>query len=357
MKLRNHLLSISIYRIMIQQAETKIRQSNFELLRLVAMFMIVLGHANQSSIGVVSREDIFSNPFDSFLRLFLQQFCTVSVNVFILISGWFGIRSTIKGFANMMFQVFFFSSIILIGALMLHVEIHPQSYFTLIGGGYWFIIEYSVLYILSPILNSYVESCSRLELRRILCAFFAMEFVYGWVLDFGRFLTGYSAISFVGLYLLARYLRIYPTWITRTPAIFSMMLFFTTIFATTLLCFYGEKFVGARFVPYAYSSPFVIVASVFIFAGFSKIKVHSKFVNSLAVSCLSIYLVHMHPVVFPYFQALMRSIYEHVTVPVYYFIVASIVAFVIGMMSILIDRIRLFLWQKCLKKILSKYLV
>lgn len=135
MKLRNHLLSISIYRIMIQQAETKIRQSNFELLRLVAMFMIVLGHANQSSIGVVSREDIFSNPFDSFLRLFLQQFCTVSVNVFILISGWFGIRSTIKGFANMMFQVFFFSSIILIGALMLHVEIHPQSYFTLIGGG------------------------------------------------------------------------------------------------------------------------------------------------------------------------------------------------------------------------------
>ena len=46
---------------------------------------------------------------------------------------------------------------------------------------------------------------------------------------------------------------------------------------------------------YSYSGPFVILQAVFIFLVFARMNFTSKFINWCSASCLSIFLIHMHP--------------------------------------------------------------
>lgn len=66
------------------------RESNIELLRIITMMMVLLLHANVA-IGPFTQLSDADNGVEEFIRLFMEIACVVSVNAFIMISGWFGI--------------------------------------------------------------------------------------------------------------------------------------------------------------------------------------------------------------------------------------------------------------------------
>lgn len=78
----------------------KQRQVGIELLRIISMMMVLGLHANFMGIGVPSPDKILSGP--EILQVLMQSLCIVAVNVFVMISGWFGIRPSVKGFCNFM---------------------------------------------------------------------------------------------------------------------------------------------------------------------------------------------------------------------------------------------------------------
>ena len=80
------------------------RKSNIELLRIVAMLMVLFLHSNFLSLGYVDK--VIS--VETFWRVMAEQLCIICVNVFVLISGWFGIKSNLKGSFSLLFQVFFY---------------------------------------------------------------------------------------------------------------------------------------------------------------------------------------------------------------------------------------------------------
>ena len=61
------------------------------------------------------------------------------------------------------------------------------------------------------VLNAFIEQASQKDFRNVLIAFFTFEFIYGWIFSGStqHIQDGYSTISFIGLYLLARYVRLY----------------------------------------------------------------------------------------------------------------------------------------------------
>lgn len=66
------------------------------------------------------------------------------------------------------------------------------------------------MYILAPILNAFTDTISQKIFRNTFLAFYIFQSVYGWLSPGAVFLVHcYSAMSFVGLYLLARYIRVY----------------------------------------------------------------------------------------------------------------------------------------------------
>ena len=157
----------------------KTRNSNIELLRIIAMVMILGLHVNYLAIGEPSSQDIATSPLQSFVRMFAEYVCIVGVNVFVLISGWFGINYKLKGLCNFLFQSLFFSLIIftlfvIAGNIGMN-RLNIMSSFLLYKNAYWFVWAYLVLYIMAPILNAFIEKSNKQTLKRVLVLFFVIQ--------------------------------------------------------------------------------------------------------------------------------------------------------------------------------------
>lgn len=63
------------------------RLSNFELLRCLAMFLVLVVHADFFSLGEPSITNFTSISLSDMTRLFIEGVSIVCVNVFVLISG------------------------------------------------------------------------------------------------------------------------------------------------------------------------------------------------------------------------------------------------------------------------------
>jgi surface polysaccharide O-acyltransferase-like enzyme len=195
-------------------AAKKERQSNIELLRIIAMFLVMVVHANVFSLGLPTYYEYSNAPISSFTRILIESLAIVSVNVFVLISGWFGIHPSLKGFAKFIFQCLFFSiGIYLISVIVNHSSLSMKGLAEclFLTQKQWFIKAYIALYILSPILNVFVEQASKQQLRKTILFFYAFQTIYGFTNAAAFIVYGYSTFSFIGLYLLARYVNTYYT--------------------------------------------------------------------------------------------------------------------------------------------------
>lgn len=73
------------------------RQSNMELLRIVAMLMVMVLHTGYASFGYPRTVWLQAEPL-RWLGLTMTEVYTVAcVNIFVLITGWFGTTFRTKG--------------------------------------------------------------------------------------------------------------------------------------------------------------------------------------------------------------------------------------------------------------------
>lgn len=322
--------------------QNKVRQSNFELLRLVCMFMILAGHA----AGYLNEKDLVGT--EGVLKLLLNQFCLVGVDVFVLISGWFGIRATWKGAGKLLFQILFVTLLCTLIALIFGLPLSLKKDvlpYLLCGSGYWFVVSYLILYALSPVLNAFVEKADKTTFRNVLIAWFTCAFFYGFLLDKGHYDYGFSALSFIGLYLLARYVRIYQgkLFCLNGGVNFAVYVIVTLISAT--MFWFGYKLFGMGFHLNHYDSPLAVIASLSLLLAFSRINLQSKTINWLASSAFSIYLVHQHSVVLPWYRSLFRGLGEMLdTITV--IPIALCLLLVIGLFCIMVDKPRELIWNR-----------
>lgn len=319
------------------------------------MLMIVIVHTNYLSIGVPNQIDIAISPISSFWRILAEQICIVGVNIFVLISGWFGIKPSFKGFCSLLFQVFFWGIIITLIGLACHLEIPVKSTLKVFcfGGYYWFVIAYIGLYVVSPLLNSYIDNTPPKQFLSLIVCFFIVEFVFGWIISSESFSCGYSIISFIGLYLLARYIRLHSVKLKSTKPIFDILMYCLMTIIPATVSFIGIKHGWTQLHPLYYSSPFVVAASVFLFLFVSKFKFESKVIDWIGCSTFSVYIIHLHPLIAPYFKSLMQHIWVNYSTFNYSCIVLML-AIVFLLTCALLDKIRIHSWRLICSSFLDK---
>ena len=318
------------------------------------MVMILGLHVNYFSIGPPRLEDITILPIHSFVRFFAENICIVGVNIFVLISGWFGINYKPKGIAQFIFQSFFFSLILFIPfAITGEAEINRiniMSSFLLYKNAYWFVWAYLVLYIMAPMLNAFVEKSDKQTLKKFLVLFFVIQTIASIFTNVGFYNTGYDPLPFVGLYLLARYFKIYRKNKGKYIYLFIFLLcaLFNTI-VSILPPFFGKSNGVIVSINYMYVSPVNIIGALSLLLFFTKLDFKSKVINNIAASCFSVYLLHMHFCIRDYYVDSAKAIFEHFSGLTYF---AAIIALFVAVfiVSILLDRIRIvcfnYLWNK-----------
>ena len=329
----------------------KIRQSNVELLRIITMILVMIVHANFRALSAPTVADTVSAPSSAFLRFLTESFSIICVNVFVLISGWFGIHFNWRRFIEFLFQVFFFG--IIIYAVICLVDPHKirliKNVFMTNAWNYWFVKCYLFLYIISPILNAFVEKATKKEFLTILILFFIIQTFYGWATNgITWFNRGYSGISFAGLYLLARYVRLYPAkWFCHSLK-FDLLVYLVFVAVNTVCAFFftrtGHAPISTRL--FLYTSPFVILAAVHFLLLFTKFTFTSKTINWIAASCFAIYLTHSNSFLAgPCYDHIIRNWFNTETTLNFIFY-TGILMFCVFWISILSDKIRLYIFNK-----------
>lgn len=322
--------------------QEKIRCSNIELLRIVAMLFIMLGHTY-----------LRIHQMSNLLDVMLSCISTTGVGIFIAISGWFGIRFKKKGVAKYLFQVLFILWVVY--GIVISLNIAP---FDLEGikislsfyEGYWFIMGYLGLYIFSPILNTFIDNASKNEYQIVLLSYFLFQSYFSWLSAWYDYYGGYSIVLFGGIYLSAAYLRKYPVrWIhDNAPS-----LLVGTIFLMSLIAYVSISELGHAARQIRDDNPLVIMTSILMVICFNKFKFQSVFVNWLAASCFAVYLIHFNPFVYPYFMQLMHFIYTHYDGVGYVFMLLFALSLVY-IVCTLFDQIRILAWN-CLNTLSYKF--
>lgn len=332
----------------------KKRDSNFELLRIIAMFLVMISHATFLALGVPTYEDSINIPYSSFGIFLSQSFSTACVNIFVLLSGWFGIKVNLKRFSEFIFQVFFFTSIIFIGLYIYSSNLVTNTdtlltFFMFHSSDYWFVKAYIGLYLFSPILNTFAERASQKQLGYFLISFFIFQTIYGWVsIDGVQWIGGgYSAVSFFFLYLAAKYTRQYllPD-INKISQKLYITVYISIVLFIAILAFIvtrlGIPIAGRLF---SYTNPLVLLESLLLVIIFSRISIKSKIINWVGISCFSVYLLHANELLLrPYYGKIINSF--SITESVECFLIST-TFFILGvfLISILLDKVRIAVWN------------
>lgn len=329
-----------------------VRDSNMELLRIIAMLLVMIVHANFRALPVPTAEETNTETISSILRFFTESFSIICVNLFILLSGWYGIKIKIKRLLEFIFQVLFFS---IIGFTIIQL-IEPGEYSIKQGisklllvnrWDYWFVKAYLGLYLFSPILNTFIEHVTQKQYQLTLFLFYSFQTIYGWLFPTGAiyFENGYSAMSFMGLYLLARYIRLYPIKFWQKSYIFDVLVYTSITLFTTVITFTFKKYniaFGSYF--FMYTSPLVIVSAIHFMLIFTKIHLRSKLINWIACSCFAIYLLHSNSFLAnPLYDNIILNWFNQLsTIPFLFHVIPFITA--VFFIAIFLDKIRMAIW-------------
>lgn len=146
------------------------------------MFMVLMLHVNFLAIGEPTTTESIANPIPTFFRVFFQMTAIIAVNLFVLISGWFGIRFSYRGLGKFLFQCIFIVSLMYITGLFLGLTTFEPKFILecfFLRDNAWFVKAYLALFILSPVLNIYCDNSNETLQRKVLIFFFVFQTIFG----------------------------------------------------------------------------------------------------------------------------------------------------------------------------------
>lgn len=235
------------------------------------------------------------------LRFLFEALSIVGVNIFILISGYFGIKLKRKSIFNLAFQIYFFGMIGLIGWMVIQGTWHVETRYFMkalfpISQTVWFIPNYVLLMLFSPILNAFCDKYSTRQIAILTLSIYALS--YFWSSIFQGTISGFGGYSwgwFLILYLTGRVIRRYTDSHQCNGDYYLIGYFFLTGIIVGIALLQNKYPIGTSLL-WSYDFPLVYVSSICLFMYFVKKDIgHVKWINWLAASSFAVLLFHVAP--------------------------------------------------------------
>lgn len=174
------------------------RQSNFELLRLLAQFFIVFYH--------ILLTFVYPNTNLLFYKT-LWLPLHVGVILFVLISGYFTIKPTTKGFIKLfaIFTIYSIPEIIYNIKNCQGVVLYELLYLS--KTHFWFVKTYLFLYLLSPVINGYLKKANNHQLIYIIFALFFVSQYMAMTHGDNNMSDGKNVVNFMFIYSVGYFLK------------------------------------------------------------------------------------------------------------------------------------------------------
>lgn len=263
---------------------SKDRSSNFELLRLLCIFGILMMH----TFGGIDTSVSF---FNTEIHVLVNSIFNMGVTCFILLSGYFGIRFDFKKLIRLDLMIIFFTIFGTIAVGKLGIKALIKSCIPVISRYYWFISCYFFLCFLTPFLNQIPEKLSKENFEKLLAV---LLFLFSVIPTFGFFEImqdgGKGLVHMVMIYLLGRYLALYHNRSHNTGRLFlGLFLSIGFIFLSDSSLTFVR---GKLYTTFCRDcSIFIIFGSVMVLLLFRELNFHSRFINRAAGNVLAVYVL------------------------------------------------------------------
>lgn len=291
------------------------RQANMELLRMLSMMLVVVLHFLDKGGNLPALTES-TMPAYGYAAWILESLAIVSVNVYMLLSGYFLIESSFKPkrLLGLLLQVWFYS--IGIGLVAAAFGYLPEGSFgihylltlflPISMNHYWFMSAYVFMYLFVPLLSAGIKQLSKkqhqLVLGALLFAFCIIKSVVPARLEADA--QGYDCIWYLCMFVTAAYIRRYGLSFFKGKgrSLFVYLAFAAAIFGVTfvLRALYlktgslGTILTGC----YNYNHILVLAASLGVFYLFYHMQIKSertgRLICRVAPYTLGVYLLHEH---------------------------------------------------------------
>lgn len=278
----------------------KKRSSNIELLRIVAMLLIVSYHVilhldiDTSTISIIPNRILIN---------FLMFNGKFGVNLFMLISGYFLINAKFK--LKNALKLFINTSIcaIAILALLFFLKVpigitdYIQNIFPMFFNVYWFITTYFVIYLLINYINRFLQNLPQKK-------YFILLIILGIVLSVLPsffhivMVNNNNFVWLIYLYFIGAYIKLYIPIKNKSAKyiVIGVFIYGLGVLSAFVFQYLGTKytiFLEQQFYFAKQFSIFLLLASIFIFLGFLGLntKISTK-INTIASGMIGVYLIH-----------------------------------------------------------------
>lgn len=290
----------------------KKRNANIELLRIISIFMVTILHATGKSEAVGNY--FLTGNVNNLVAEFFVSFSIAAVNIFMLISGYFLVKSSFKisRLIELVLQTVFYTVFAFLVCLSIgFIQRNSVDTYTLLNVAlpihmnvYWFISVYIALYILSPLISAGVNAMSKKQFEVLLIILLIYESVFKSVLPVVLTVDakGYDFLWCLTVFLIGAYIRLYGIKFLSTSSR-GMLLYIAAS-----LCIFAERTVLLKInassgrlgtigaVSHDYNHIFVIAAAVGIFTAFLHKKEitgsFEKLILFMSPMTLGVYLIH-----------------------------------------------------------------
>ena len=297
----------------------KERESGIELLRIIAIFLVIGVHALYYGHFFDMAKAAGGHVFSSTL---LFKFATRSaVNIFVMISGFFMVHSSfnvkkaLKRTSDTYIKILFYSVVLTViflilgpkycmygNSVMPTVSMIGKGLFPITGQVWYFLSNYLFLCILSPFINLCVQKITKKEYALLLGVLTFIISIWmniysitpfkKWVLLFGYgdMTGGKNIFFFVYLYLIGGFIGRFQKKRER-PNFLYLLLAGASLIINYLLYTRLNKSIGYREIAMNYTNLFVIIFAAAMLLFFKDLRFSSKAVNVIASTTIGAYAV------------------------------------------------------------------
>ena len=299
--------------INIWERKMKERNSSFELLRIISMFLIVMHHyAFHGTLDWMHyNEQIIGTLRVNIILLMLGK---VGVNIFVFIGAYFLVDKKFN--FRRPINLFLDTALYSFSIWLLLYFLNPKLIFNNAGiikaifpfpmpSGYWFVNSYIFILLIMSFLNLLVRKLGRKEFKIVIWMLVILWSVLPTFLQIFPYQPNVSATDFgysegtffILLYFIGAYIRKYGISISsRMIGLTGVILIINVLYI--YLMSNASLYTKLNIFQSLYN-PFSLFWSLIVFIVFTKFKFYSKVVNFISSSMFGVYLIHENSYVRP----------------------------------------------------------